>query len=57
MRFWKICLALLVLIIAIGAVSATDEVNNGTISNEGQDIIETSQDTLYLEDEIATLQT
>ena len=54
MRLWKICLALLVLIIAIGAVSATDEVNDGIISNESQDIIETAQDTPYLEDEIAT---
>lgn len=54
MRFWKICLTLLVLIIAIGAVSATDKINDTTISNGGQGIIETAQDTPYLEDEIAT---
>ena len=43
----KIMIVMLVLTMSVGAVCAADNVNDGAISDDGQDILEITQDNIY----------
>ena len=51
MKVLKIMIVMLVLIMSVGAVCATDDISDEIISNDGQDTLEITQDDVYIGDE------